>query len=268
MKKSSILVLTLVAVMTACNKNTGPNDWFSKQGRGLGLSSSQKNQVINMNEGVIMVTQYQSKTEQAHKSGNTWVYEPSYSYTYTYNRTTLSFDKNSAGSVAFGSYESTSSSLDPTQFQNVFVIGKSSSGYEFTNNNTAITSLYLDSAKDIYFKMFDSFFEWNISLLSGMHHYLILKDTGFAGAMVDIGTENNQFAKNYTLGGTVYSLGGAIAYSDGGKDFTLTTYDATYINHRLEHYHATILIETLTSPNTKTMKTINCSLYKVTYGNL
>ena len=271
MKKSSVIILSLVAVLTACNKNTGPNDWFAQKRKENNLTNQQRQELINQYDYYGLTMKYVATVRQEHSVPvvpSNWMVD-STNTTTTFTRTLCNFNKTGASSVGF--YSQIGETINESNWTTNYMVGFNGGKYEFTK---APGPLFNQDPKDLYFKLYDSVFTWGMTLLSGAHLYLSaakVEDYCPQG-LLDKATLFEVFIRTGTslLGHEDYKTNGNfVQYDIDDKTYVLNDWAVSYVYNRLQSYSIdyTAIVYSNNNKN-RTVTNIVISTNAIVYNNL
>ena len=161
MNKKSLLLLSLTAILAACNKGTGNNDIFTKA-RKIKVPNETKQGVYDRYNTASMITYCKTETHQAtREKGGEWEEAPvgglleSYYHTFCYHTE----GNNGCYLQEIYNYD-TEAETSEIQFEIETIEGK----LQYTEGEGG---WYEESAKKCYQLVFDSFHSWNTSYFCG-----------------------------------------------------------------------------------------------------
>ena len=229
MKKSSILLLSLVAVLTACNKGTGNNDIFT-QVRNRKVSKETKEGVMMRYDSFEIVFAMGLTTQNYTKENGEWIPgEPSTDTTYF--KTIGSFHQEMPYIALYDilNYDTDDESESPE-----FIISTVGGKYQII---TELHDWYDGKPKDIYNRVYNSLFSWGTSFFCGNTYFL----ASIANKSYMPQQALNKFAKKFNVVEDEESAPGTLEINDDGSEMVYSPskyvrYEITCCNVKYDSY--------------------------------
>lgn len=269
MRKSSAIILSLVALLTACNKKA-TGDFFTKDRKANKLTASQRAAIEAQNDFGYVIAHYKVV-------GGTYNQQPNGSWTLdTTSVSTLEgflwsgarFD-NVDGISQVMVRRQLGTTYDPTQLEILINIQRENGVYVFANGPIAA---YSQNASELFKQLHDSFFDWNVTFFSGAHHYLlsVSQPNFMPTAMLEATTKKNLFAKVTSGALSTYKYTGSemFRYTIGDSEFGISKLNMVFNNHRLMSYEVGYGLSKLMTPTSKNVILTTVETTQVTYANL
>ena len=217
MKKSSILLLSLVAVLTACNKGSGNNDIFT-QVRNRKVSKETKEGVMMRYDDFEIVFSESYTYLYYNKVDGEWVLDGMPYTQLTYYRTVGSFHKEMPSIALYKVLDyDTAEEHDELDFRVATVGGK----LQLETENPE----YMGKPKDIYNRVYNSLFSWGTSFFCGNAHFLAAYDM-YKAYMPQQAL--NKFAKKFNVVEDEESAPGTLEINDDGSEMLYKQGKAAY----------------------------------------
>lgn len=240
MKKSSILALTLVALLAACSKNAGGNTIFDKA-RARKVSSNTKQEVITRHDDIRIDTTFLMESSDYTFESGDW--QLTYSSLYRLDhRFMFSTHKETPHMI----FMMKSHGASEETFSVIYEIAAVEGILQFAGMSPG--EPYELNARKLYNKMFDSVFSWKTSFFAGCSYFMSFDPkydqlpskalNVFSNAMsiIEVPEDNEGYF-------SIAKGEGAVGYQIGGASFTLSEYKIDYKNYIINDYMLDYKIE-------------------------
>lgn len=229
MKKSSVLLLGLIAILTACNKGAQNNDIFT-QVRNRKVPAETKQGVMDRYDDFEIVFGMCTTMQNFQKQDGEWVPGEPHSYN-SYFKTVGSFHKEMP-SIALYSILNYDTEMESESLE--FRVSTVGGQYQI---ETELTEWFGGKPKEIYNRVYNSLFSWGTSFFCGNAYFLasIANDSYMPQQAL------NKFAKKFNVVEDEESAPGTLEISDDGselvyKQSNMIQYEITCCNVRYDSY--------------------------------
>ena len=265
MKKSSILLLGLVTVLTACNKGGSNNDIFTKV-RNRKIPKETKEGVMMRYDDFEIIFGMTTTMQNFEKQNGEWVPGEPLSYD-TYYKTTGSFHKEMPYIALYDilNYDTDDESESPE-----FIISTVGGQYQII---TELHDWYDEKPKDIYNRVYNSLFSWGTSFFCGNTYFL----ASLANKVYMPQAALNKLAKKFNVVEDQSLPAGTLEIVDDGSEmayspskyvrYEITCCSVRYDSYLLDGYDCDFSI-TYTIDDNKIEMFYSTEIIEINYSNI
>lgn len=265
MNKKTLLLLSLTAILAACNKGTSNNDIFTKV-RNRKVPADTKRGVMDRYDEFEFIFAMSQTTQSYTKENGEWI--PGEPFTYTaYFKTIGSFHQEIPYIALYDilNYDTDDESESPE-----FIISTVGGQYQII---TELHDWYDGKPKEIYNRVYNSLFSWGTSFFCGNTYFLasIANKTYMPQAAL------NKLAKKFNVVEDESSPAGTLEIVDDGSEmvyspskyvrYEITCFSVKYNSYLLDGYDCDFSLTYEVEDNKVTMF-YSTEIISVNYSNI